>query len=463
MMGLDVCFQNQNNTSMTPSLRPSTHSITLNNKEDDSSSSTTVTYHLRSLRQQSSTNSTTTNNVNDDIQRWTKFCASVFSYKPSPPPPEYFARHFYNDPRCDASLVRVLIHCPSSNNGDDDNDEKLNGEIVSSVRIFRRTLSTGGAAANSSNSGDGGATTIEAGGIGEVCTSPNHQRRGLSKILLKDAINIMFTSRDNTKSHGGDGGGMSCSLLHANPEFRPVYNKIGGYKSVPSRWSLVPIQLNKLTTKVTDVDYNSTKRYITRQAKFPNDVSQLQALHTEYSEKRFITIIRSTEYWNDYVSAELGDSLWVLEEVVEEGGAKDNKIIAWLAIRKRGDRYQLREFGVDRDHESSIVNLTAFALKTLLRVALQQAGEDAHVNSDKMVNLLLPSVVLSDIIQDSMKGETRADGDCDYTFFDSKDIVEENDDGWMYVVFDRSAPNVLELTLRENDPVPHLIWPTDSF
>ena len=447
----------QNNTSMTmtPSLRPSTHSITLNKKEDDSSSSpTTVTYHLRSLRQ---------SNDSDDIQRWTKFCASVFSYKPSPPPPEYFARHFYNDPRCDASLVRVLIHCPSLNNSDDDDGQKLNGEIVSSVRIFRRTLSIGGAAANSSNSGDGSATSIEAGGIGEVCTSPNHQRRGLSKILLKDAINIMFTSRDNTKSNSGGGGGMSCSLLHANPEFRPVYNKIGGYKSVPSRWSLVPIQLNKLITKVTDVDCSSTNRYTTRQAKFPNDVSQLQPLHTEYSEKRFITIIRSTEYWNDYVSAELGDSLWVLEEEVEEGGGKDNKIIAWLAIRKRGDRYQLREFGVDRDHESSIVNITAFALKTLLRVALQQAGEDVHGNSDKMVNLLLPSVVLSDIIQESMKGETRADGDCGYTFLDGKGIVEENDDGWMYVVFDRSAPNVLELTLRENDPVPHLIWPTDSF
>jgi hypothetical protein len=122
------------------------------------------------------------------------------------------------------------------------------GEIVSSVRIFRRTLSTGGAAANSStnssNSGDDGATTIEAGGIGEVCTSPNHQRRGLSKILLKDAINIMSNSSD---------GGMSCSLLHANPEFRPIIKLED--TSVPSRWSLVPIQLNKLITKVTDMDY----------------------------------------------------------------------------------------------------------------------------------------------------------------------------------------------------------------
>jgi hypothetical protein len=50
----------------------------------------------------------------------------------------------------------VLIHCPNhaSSNAVDESgvgeDEKMNGEIVSSVRIFRRTLSTGG----SSGGGD---------------------------------------------------------------------------------------------------------------------------------------------------------------------------------------------------------------------------------------------------------------------------------------------------------------------
>ena len=79
---------------------------------------TTQTYHLRSLTE-------------DDITRWSEFCASVFSYKPNPPPSSYFARHYHNDPRRDASLIRVLIHCPNNTM-----EECQNGEIVSSVRIF---------------------------------------------------------------------------------------------------------------------------------------------------------------------------------------------------------------------------------------------------------------------------------------------------------------------------------------
>eukprot|EP00984_Skeletonema_dohrnii_P035374 scaffold35043_cov205-Skeletonema_dohrnii-CCMP3373.AAC.1 len=172
----------------------------------------------------------------------------------------------------------------------------------------------------------------------------------------------MSTSCDGV----GDSGGMSCSLLHANPEFRPVYNKVGGYECVPSKWSLVPIELNKLVINSTT---DETNKWTTRQAIFPQDVSQLKALHTEYSEKRLITITRSTEYWTNYVSAELGDSLWVLED--------DASIVAWLSIRKRGDRYQLREFGADRN-KHSISNIISFALKRLLGVALQQIGEDVH-------------------------------------------------------------------------------------
>ena len=393
--------------------KPSTHIVTL---KDNS----TVHYHLRGLLRH-----------NDDIQRWTQFCASVFAYKPSPPPPEYFSRHFYNDPRCDASLVRVLIHFPDADN----EAQKMTGEIVSSVRIFRRTLTTGSC---------GGGATIEAGGIGEVCTSPDHQRRGLSKILLKNAIDIMYTSCGG----GADTtGGMSCSLLHANPEFRPVYNKVGGYQSVSSKWSLVPIELKKLIINSTD------DKWVTRQAIFPQDVSQLQALHAEYSEKRLITIMRSTEYWTNYVSAELGDSLWVLED--------NTSIAAWLSIRKRGDRYQLREFGVDRN-KPSISNITEFSLQRLLGVALQQIGEDLHVGSDKKISLLLPTFILSDMQQEKLN-EAGCNPEGVHSLFDANNIVEENDDGWMYVVFDRSEPNVLELTMRAEDPVTHLIWPTDSF
>ncbi|KAL7536098.1 hypothetical protein ACHAXR_011243, partial [Thalassiosira sp. AJA248-18] len=254
----------------------------------------TLTYHLRGLK---ITSSEEGQEHHTDITKWTKFCASVFSYKSNPPPASYFARHFYNDPRCDPALVRVLIHCP---NDDSREGEREHGEIVSSVRIFRRTISVGPSST--------GVLPIEAGGIGEVCTSPNHQRRGLSKILLNDALNIMSAS---CKEGGGEDDGMTCSLLHASPDFRPVYAKVGGYQSVRSKWSLVPIQLQYLSTnKISDGCVNNA--WHIRQAKFPEDAAQLRQLYAEYSENRLITIVRSEQYWKEYVSAELGDTLWVL-------------------------------------------------------------------------------------------------------------------------------------------------------
>ena len=372
----------------------------------------TQTYILRSLQD------------DNDIQKWSEFCASVFSYKATPPPASYFARHYNNDPRSDISLIRVLINCPNTNNTEDENSE-----IVSSVRIFRRTLSTPGRVGRNN-------TTIEAGGIGEVCTSPNHQRRGLSKILLKDAIAIMSNSEHS---------GMECSLLHAAPDFRPVYTKVGGYESVPSNWSAVPIQLQHLSS---DKSFScNTSSWSIRPATFPNETTQLHRLHKQYSESRLITIQRTKEYWNEYISAELGDSLWVL------CNTQYHVIMAWIAIRKRGDRYQLREFGVDRNSLQ-----TSFAMRHLLGVAL--ADETA-----KEVLLALPTFVLSEIKEEFTNPFVKP-------LFIFTEATEENDHGWMYVNFNdksssvqsrKKSSSVLELTTREENPVPHLIWPADSF
>eukprot|EP00970_Alexandrium_tamarense_P020626 scaffold15445_cov221-Alexandrium_tamarense.AAC.7 len=338
---------------------------------------TTHRYHLRGL---SNTN---------DIDRWTTFCSSIFSYKPNPPPPSYFARHFHNDPKKDASLVRVLVYCPTSTGSGsvDCDEEEKNGEIVASVRIFRRTLSLGTCGDNCG----GDSSVIEAGGIGEVCTSPNHQRRGLSKILLKDALSIMQST-------------MTCSFLHASPDFRTVYSKVGCYESVVSHWSVTSVYLNQLTT----IDLNSD--WILRRAEFPKDTTQLHALHQKYSEEKFITVTRSEQYWNEYVSAELGDTLWVL---TKSSGA-----------------------------------------------ALNQAGEE--IGSDRRdfisVELALPTFAVDEIREEA---EER-DG---FTtqFIDLENAQTENDEGWMYVQFDEKEPSVLEMTKREEKPVYHLIWPTDSF
>eukprot|EP00751_Fragilariopsis_kerguelensis_P010688 CAMPEP_0170786644 /NCGR_PEP_ID=MMETSP0733-20121128/17771_1 /TAXON_ID=186038 /ORGANISM="Fragilariopsis kerguelensis, Strain L26-C5" /LENGTH=436 /DNA_ID=CAMNT_0011132621 /DNA_START=795 /DNA_END=2105 /DNA_ORIENTATION=+ len=52
---------------------------------------------------------------------------------------------------------------------------------------------------------------------------------------------------------------------------------------------------------------------IVRQAKFPQDTEQLHQLHRIYSEQRLVgCIIRSKEYWTNYISQELKGSLFVL-------------------------------------------------------------------------------------------------------------------------------------------------------
>jgi Acetyltransferase (GNAT) domain len=133
-----------------------------------------ITYTMRGLK-------------DEEIDQWANFCASVFAYKANPPSASYFARHYSNDPHRVADWVRVIFH---------------GKEIVASCRIFARQISIGNG------------KSVEAGGIGEVCTGQAHRKRGLSKRLLQDCIRIM-TLRS-----------MQVSMLHASPIFFPVYARV---------------------------------------------------------------------------------------------------------------------------------------------------------------------------------------------------------------------------------------------
>jgi predicted GNAT family N-acyltransferase len=281
-------------TTVTTAIGPSYHTVTLPD-------GTITKYLLRGLRRTTTSygdnNDKNDNEDSNNINEWTNFCALAFAHKkPTPPSAMYFLRHYNNDPRRDANLVRVMVSLSNPN-------EEAEMEMASSVRIFRRTLSSGPGGSSSS-------LTYEAGGIGEVCTSPNHRRRGLSTILLHNALTIM--QHDNSNNSDG----MSCSLLHASPDFRPYYTKVGGYQSIRSLWSIVPIVytnlISTIITTTNDTIINNAKRFSVRRAIYPQDASRLFQLYQLYSEQRLVTIVRSLEYWEKYVSVELSNSLWVL-------------------------------------------------------------------------------------------------------------------------------------------------------
>jgi GNAT superfamily N-acetyltransferase len=358
-----------------------THQVTL----DDG---TEVSYIIRGL-------------IEQEVHPWAEFCASVFSYKASPPPPDYFQRHYSNDPDRDASLIRVAV-CGT--------------DIVASCRIFLRTVSTG----------KGG--SIQAGGIGEVCTSDSHRRRGLSKVLLENAIRIMNHRK------------LQLSLLHAAPTFFPVYQKTGGYSCTTSHWSIVSILSSQLKEAATD------SNVVVRAAQFPNDTERLAMLHQAYSTDRFAgCIVRTHAYWNEYLSKELqGSLLWVLENNKDDG-----LVVAWLSIRPRGGRYQLQEFGVDREQISTTRALSQLLL--LKHTVTQEEGVAAMPTSEGTWDLALPTAVLDQMRPDKAKA----------SFINWSTEALEDDLGWMYKTLDQGGQVDMNSIITKDTP--HLIWPADSF
>lgn len=344
----------------------------------------TIEYKLRGLHE-------------NEVDKWATFCASVFSYKANPPPSSYFERHYHNDPRRDASLIRIILY---------------DGKIVSSCRIFLKTISSGM-----------GSSAIEAGGIGEVCTSPLHRKRGLSKLLLHDALDIMKCVCK-----------VSVSFLHSAPDFFPVYERGGGYASTVSPWSLLTLDARQLHNCIGDTQF--------RLAKFPNDVKRLQVLHQKYSEQRFAgCIVRSVEYWNDYLSKELDGKMHVLTKSM-----KDQDVLAWMAIRSRGNYLQLVDFGYDAS------SLNSKTQKNVLWQLFAHCYSNCNTFCEKEASPEKIKLHLPKFVSDDLKEAVISTN----MIISSEDA---NDLGWMYVTLQEGSIDMVKTT----ETIPHLIWPSDSF
>lgn len=260
-----------------------------------------------------------------EVDSWAEFCARVFSYKPHPPPASYFARHFHNDP--DREIDWILVATV---------DEK----IVASCRVFRRYLMDDSLVY----------------GIGEVCTDPQHRRRGLSSRLLNDA------HRDIIKE--------GVSVLHASASFFSFYERLG-YQSVRTRWTQVHVEVPQLPAQES--------RQI-RPANFALDTEGLMQVHSEYSRARFMGLRRTKDYWHEYLSAELENDLHVDED-------SKGRICSYLALRHYPDRVILRDFGCSAQSQ------VAQRMAILLSFALQRA--DAR--GDSSIEFVVPTLIYEEI------------------------------------------------------------------
>ena len=384
----------------------------------------------------------------DEVKTWSEFCASVFSYKKNPPSADYFYRHYANDPTTKApgssKLIRVAI---------------FEGSIVASCRVFLKEISMG-------NNQQEGPKSILSGGIGEVCTDINHRRRGISKKLLENAIAIME-----------DRSEVQISSLHAAPTFFPLYESLG-YSAPPisnpfgaNRWSMV--NLNWKPNGNKELMQNNPGIRI-RPAEFPTDTKILQQLHTKYSEERLVgCVLRSEEYWNDYLSKELEGSLYVLESNVSSD-SNEQQIVSWLSLHGHADSFSVREFGIDtpflKDSKCGSISMD-YIVGTLIVHAIEAVvGVDATSSGDKIIQspVKLPGFVRDEIRKcNTIKNE--------HFTFDWESEETEIDRGWMYQGVGNSENmatveflNFLQgiSTTPTDDQHPqreHFVWPSDSF
>ena len=176
------------------------------------------------------------------------------------------------------------------------------GTIVSTVRVFIRKMFFHG-------------EPISVGGIGEVSTRPEYQKRGLATQLLKDSIQFM---KDNE---------IAISMLHGSQR---IYS-VEGWESVPRYYA-----------KKTLIGKKQQKWNI-RPANFQDtdEVAQLASLYDTYSRKFNGTFVRDDmAYWTDWVQTE-SPQVWIAE--------RDGVIDGYVFVRRRNGQLDVKEFAVSEE------------------------------------------------------------------------------------------------------------------
>jgi predicted GNAT family N-acyltransferase len=418
-------------------------------------------YTLRSLSEDGS-----------EIDSWCDFCASVFAdKKPVPPSAEYFARHYHNDPNRRASLIRVATVRRRDSVNKDDTEE-----IVASCRVFlrrvyvRRNDDDDDDDDDGSNHGSADCDQVDLGGIGEVCTSIRHRRKGLSRELLNDCVRMMQEQAQ-----------LKVSFLHSAPAYFPVYEG-AGYCHTKTSWTVVPYNhgmhalssassLSPDGTLLPPPENPSGANVTVRRASFPEDADQLSRMYNELYSGVSGCLVRSRAYWDTYLGREWKDHMWVAATTAGSGestggGRHDEQLLGWMVARFRGSssdtgtrRVQMCDGGISPSvsPEAATATEEATSAASVVFGALLHRAVDELCRADDVLppaastfDLVLPTMVASRL---NLFGSDR--------WFDSSQSRIEIDEGWMYKALDDSAEDLAVVDrLRSGD---HLVWPADSF
>jgi predicted N-acetyltransferase YhbS len=195
-------------------------------------------------------------------------------------PRTYFAAHYRHDPEARAEHSRVVL---------------VDGQIVSHIRLYDRWQRVGG-------------VPVHVGCVGDVCTLPEHRKRGYCRALLEDAL-AYWDARDYDLSMIVSGVG--------------VYEACG--------WVSFP----EMAYRAPAVDFDpGTERglYDVRRFARSEDLAAVSAVYEAYHEGRSLATVRSLAYWERHfywLPREREDAFFVAER---NGG-----IVAYARAQHGGD------------------------------------------------------------------------------------------------------------------------------
>ena len=202
-----------------------------------------------------------------DFDEWCEHCGAVFHNIG----PEYFRRHFVNDPHKDINSVFII--------------KSGEGRIISTVRVFHRQVYIGG-------------KIYKMGGIGEVSTNPNYRRLGLSYKLLDAATDYMIKND------------FDLSMLHTG--YYSHYAKHGFTQVYQYVKTVVGRDAPGMPLKQSDIRLLS-----------PENFHDMAMLYKKYCANINCCMVRTKEYWQSWCAGEIKNP---------RGLFRDNKLAGYICF-----------------------------------------------------------------------------------------------------------------------------------
>jgi predicted GNAT family N-acyltransferase len=349
---------------------------------------------------------------------WGNLCALAFSHRPGLPD-RFYRRHKLDE----SSVIRITI------------DRENNDKIVGSVRIIKREIVLNNHAALHHDTSSNGASLdlLPIYGVGEVCNHPEYRGKGLSTLMLTDAMAYI----DNGSSFA------AISALHAALDKQALYSK---YRYVATRipYSRISLPRSSLLSPLASV---STVESIRLLAEL--QLEEMNQLHHEFSKDILKVqgfVRRSVSYWRSHIDNVVGGGSYC---VLIDDASK--KVIAQGIVMKKPEGYKLMDFAVNPDRltrNDAVDFFTTLVVKAV-------SGQEAMTASDVAVSL--PLKVATWLFSESSFAPVSVDD-------------ESSDIGWMYRASsplqgnaENKSEKILEQIMSASNSSNWFTWQLDSF